>query len=58
MSTRNLGSLASTPRSFNSFNVNEVDPTDVFKFSIGSTRNISNSTAYTVTFDHFPTPEA
>ncbi|MDZ8107809.1 MAG: PPC domain-containing protein [Nostoc sp. DedQUE12a] len=43
MSTRNLGSLNSTPRSFNSFNVNEADPTDVYKFSIGSTRNINLS---------------
>ncbi|MEH2302022.1 MAG: PPC domain-containing protein [Nostoc sp.] len=43
MTTRDLGSLGSTPRSFNSFNVNAVEPTDVFKFSIGSTQNINLS---------------
>ena len=43
MTTRDLGSLGSAPRSFNSFNVNAVEPTDVFQFSIGSTQNINLS---------------
>ncbi|MBD2678138.1 MULTISPECIES: pre-peptidase C-terminal domain-containing protein [Nostoc] len=43
MSIQDLGSLNSTPRSFNSFNVNAVQPTDIFQFSIGSTRNINLS---------------
>lgn len=43
MSTLNLGSLGSTPRSFNNSNVNSAAPTDVFQFSIGSTRNINLS---------------
>ncbi|MEH2279343.1 MAG: PPC domain-containing protein [Nostoc sp.] len=43
MTTRDLGSLGSAPRSFNTFNLNSVEPTDVFKFSIGSTRNINLS---------------
>ncbi|MEH2142065.1 PPC domain-containing protein [Nostoc sp.] len=43
MTTRDLGSLGSAPRSFNTFNLNSVEPTDVFKFSIGSARNINLS---------------
>ncbi|MEH1922310.1 PPC domain-containing protein [Nostoc sp.] len=43
MSTQFLGSLGSSVRSFNGFNVNAGDPTDVFRFSLGSTRNINLS---------------
>ena len=43
MTTRDLGSLGSAPRSFNTFNLNVFEPTDVFQFSIGSTRNINLS---------------
>ncbi|MDZ8068494.1 MAG: pre-peptidase C-terminal domain-containing protein [Nostoc sp. DedQUE08] len=42
MSTVNLGSLASTPRPLNGF-LNAVEPTDVFRFSIDSTKNINLS---------------
>ena len=43
MGLQSLGSLGSAPRSFNSFNLNVFDPTDVFQFSIGSARNINLS---------------
>ena len=43
MGLQSLGSLGSTASSFNSFNLNVFDPTDVFQFSIGSTRNINLS---------------
>ncbi|MEH2337362.1 hypothetical protein [Nostoc sp.] len=43
MGLQSLGSLGSTASSFNSFNLNVFEPTDVFQFSIGSTRNINLS---------------
>jgi hypothetical protein len=43
MSTQYLGYLGSGARQYSSFNVNAGDPTDIFRFSIGSTRNINLS---------------
>ncbi|MEH1829322.1 MAG: pre-peptidase C-terminal domain-containing protein [Nostoc sp.] len=43
MSIQYLGSLGSTARQYSSFNVNAADPTDIYRFSIGSNRNINLS---------------
>jgi hypothetical protein len=43
MSTSNLGTLTSTPRSYNDLTVTTSDPTDVYKFNITSTSSINLS---------------
>lgn len=43
MSTFNLGSLSSTPRSYNNSTVTTSDPTDIYRFNITGTRNINLS---------------
>lgn len=43
MSTFNLGTLSSTPRSYNNSTVTTSDPTDIYRFNITGTRNINLS---------------
>jgi hypothetical protein len=43
MSTVNLGTLTSTPKSYNDLTVTTADPTDVYKFTITGTSNINLS---------------